>query len=176
MQNDSALIYLGRINGVHGVRGWVKIHSDCRPREAIFNYTKFVAKRGERSQTELVLLDGRTQGKGLVAKFKDIDDRDSAYALNGLELHIPRSALPAPEDDEYYWADLIGLEVISQDGEHFGIVHSIFETGANDVLVVRDDTGAETLIPFAAPQYITMVDFEQRQIIVDWQLEWSKGD
>lgn len=176
MPEQTALIYLGRINGVHGVRGWVKIHSDCRPRETIFNYSSFIAKRGNRSQSELKLIDGRAQGKGLVAKFEGIDDRDSAYALNGLSLYISRSELPEPGEDEFYWADLIGLTVVNKAGEQLGQVHELFETGANDVIIVRDPNNKEILIPFAVPEYVLEVNFETNVMIVDWSLDWLEHE
>ncbi|MBV7435090.1 ribosome maturation factor RimM [Cardiobacteriaceae bacterium TAE3-ERU3] len=176
MPEQTALIYLGRINGVHGVRGWVKIHSDCRPRETIFSYSTFIAKRGSRSSSELKLTDGRTQGKGLVAKFEGIDDRDSAYALNGLSLYVPRSALPEPDEDEFYWADLIGLTVINQTGETLGEVKELFETGANDVMIVRSPNNKEILIPFAVPEYVLEVDFERNVMTVDWSLDWLENE
>lgn len=176
MQDQTALVYLGRINGVHGVRGQVKIHSDCRPREAIFNYTHFIAKRGSRPISELTLINGRPQGKGLVAKFQGFDDRDSAYTLNGLSLYIPRSELPEPEEDEFYWMDLIGLTAINKSGEVLGTVKDLFETGANDVIIIRDDNNEEILIPFVVPDYIVEVDFDAQQVTVDWLREWSKSE
>lgn len=176
MTQHSALIYLGRINGVHGVRGWVKIHSECRPRDAIFSYREFIACQGRRkpSQIPLKLLDGRCQGKGLVAHFAGINDRDSAYTLHGLSLYVPRDALSEPSEDEYYWADLIGLRVVNQQGECLGHVENLFETGANDVMIVKDEYKQEILIPFITPTYICQVDFAQQTIHVDWLRAWSE--
>lgn len=166
------LITLGRIVGVHGVRGWVKIHSDCRPREAIFSYATFFAQRGTQPPTTLTLEHGKAQGKGLIAKFSACDDRDSAYALRGVTLLVARDALPKTAPDEFYWADLKGLHVVNRKGERLGEVLDLFETGANDVMIVRSAQGKECLIPFIQPETIREIDLTGKQITVDWALDW----
>ncbi len=167
-------IALGRIIGIHGLRGWVKIHSDCRPREAIFTYHEFTAERAEQfSQgVSLSLREGRLHSKGLIAHFDGIDERNQAIPLLGSTLSVTRSALAEPENGEYYWVDLIGLQVVNREGETLGEVRELFETGANDVLVVAGKTG-ELLIPFLTGTYIDTVDFPTRRLHVDWYREWS---
>lgn len=167
-------IILGRIIAVHGLCGWVKIHSDCRPREAIFSYREVTAKPAAQPYRDILLslLEGRPQGKGLIARFDGIVARDQALRLVGSSLSVARNALPEPEEGQYYWADLIGLEVINREGERLGTVRELFETGANDVLVVADAT-RELLIPFVRGTYIDTVEFSARRLHVDWHHEWS---
>lgn len=174
MPNGRQMIALGRIIGVHGVKGWVKIHSDCRPREGIFDYAEFSATRNQQlPATTLHLSDGHVQGKGLVAKFNEANTRDEAMALIGQTLSVSREALPELEDDAFYWADIIGLEVVNRENVALGTVIDIFETGANDVIIVKH-ANKEILIPFVVGQYIDAADFETNQLHVDWQLDWSE--
>ncbi len=91
-------------------------------------------------------------------------------AMVGLEIAVPRSALPPPQPDEYYWVDLEGLRVINADGRDFGTVSHLFSTGANDVLVARGDK--DRLIPFIQPDFVTRVDFEAGVVGVDWDPEF----
>ncbi|UJF25204.1 ribosome maturation factor RimM [Suttonella sp. R2A3] len=172
MNTPPNLIVLGRIVGVHGVRGWVKVYSDCRPREAIFSYANLYAQRGNQPPTTLKLECGKMQGKGLIAKFSECNDRDSAYALHGLTLLVDRADLPTTADNEYYWADLKGLEVVNLDNQPLGTVADLFETGANDVMVVKNAHNKEQLIPFVQPDYVREIDFSSSRIIVDWSDDW----
>lgn len=175
MNNPSALIQLGRIGGAHGVHGWVKLQSDCRPPQAILKYPTFTARRAPRPDITLTLAESRQQGDVLLARFTGVADRDHALSLRGLALFVPRNALPCPTEGEYYWADLIDLSVINRDGETLGRVRSLFETGANDVLIVADEQGDELLIPFIRPDYIEAIDLEGGKIHVDWQRAWSQN-
>lgn len=169
-------IIVGRIVAVHGLKGWLKIYSECRPREAIFKYREFIAEYADSTHDDcsLHLLEGRVRGKGLIARFDGIVERDQAMSLLGSTLNIARSALPEPERGEYYWADLIGLEVINRAGEMLGNVRELFATGANDVLVVTGKT-MELLIPFVTDMYIDTVDLNARCLYVDWHYDWSTG-
>jgi len=175
VSHDSADIIVGRIVGVHGIRGQVKVHSDCRPRESLFQYRQFIARQNGRPDIALQLLRGQTSGKGLVAAFTGINDRDQALALGGYTLYISRDQLPAPQDGEYYWADLIGLRVENRQGIALGRVSELFETGANDILVVKaDNSKAEILIPFVRPRYVEAIDLANGLMRVDWETEWSQ--
>ncbi len=106
------------------------------------------------------------KGKTLVARFAGIDDRETAAALVGQDLSVDRDRLPETAEDEYYWADLTGLEVVNREGIVLGRVHNLLSTGANDVLVVRGDR--ERLVPFVQGQYVLEVDLEAGRILVDW--------
>jgi 16S rRNA processing protein RimM len=163
-------IVVGRINGLHGVRGWVKVFSHTQPRENILSYrTWHLLRDGKWIATEL--LNGRQQGKGIVAHLKGCDDRDQAAALMETEIAIRREQLPEAAPGEYYWADLQGLKVINTEGIELGVVEHLLETGANDVLVVRDgDT--ERLIPYVFGQFVLDVALDQGVMRVDWDPEF----
>ncbi|MDO5090661.1 MAG: ribosome maturation factor RimM [Cardiobacteriaceae bacterium] len=172
MDNGDSTVILGRIVGVYGVRGMVKIHSECRPREAIFRYRHFLATPARGGEPlSLTLRNGRLQGQGLVAAFAEIGDRDQAQALRDYRLAVRREDLPALAEGEYYWADLIGLQVVNTAGAVLGDVHELFETGANDVMVVKNGK-AEILIPFVVGHYILEVDLAARRIVADWETDW----
>jgi 16S rRNA processing protein RimM len=117
------------------------------------------------------LLNGRQQGKGIVAHLKGCDDRDQAAALMETEIAIRREQLPEAAPGEYYWADLQGLKVINTEGIELGVVDHLLETGANDVLIVRDgDT--ERLIPYVFGQFVLDVALDQGVMRVDWDPEF----
>ena len=170
MSHDSADIIVGRIVGVHGIRGQVKVYSDCRPRESLFQYRQFTARQAGRPDIPLQLLRGQHSGKSMVASFAGIHDRDQALALGGYTLYISRAQLPATQEGEYYWADLVGLTVYNWQNELIGTVSSLMETGAHDILVVDGEHGRK-LIPFV-DHYIDNVDLEQGSIIADWGLDY----
>jgi 16S rRNA processing protein RimM len=159
-------ILLGRIVGLFGVDGWVKVESYTEPRARIFKYRPWLVRH---AGTEFSMdgVSGRAQGKGLVAALPDVVDRDNAAPLIGAEIWIPRSALPKVRRGEYYWTDLEGLDVVTIDGAALGKVSHLFSTGANDVLVVRDGE-RERLIPFVLKQFVMEVNLDSRRIVVDW--------
>ena len=157
-------IVLGRISGVFGVRGEIKLESWTDPREAIFRYQPWALVRGDSSST-MSGVRGRTHGQALVATVPGIDDRDRAQELVGFEISVSRSALPPPKPGEYYWVDLEELHVQTVDGVSLGIVSHLLDTGANHVLVAQGER--ERLIPFVAPHLVS-VDFDARRIVVDW--------
>ena len=156
-------VALGYISAVHGVKGWVKVFSFTRPMEAILGYEPWLLGE-EKRPVEIV--DGRKQGKGLVALLPGCDDRDQAARLVGQQVFVARDQLPPTEKGEYYWSDLEGLEVRTTDGVVLGRVAKLMETGANDVLVIRGD--GEHLVPFVQGQYVKRVDLEAGVIEVDW--------
>ncbi len=162
------LVHFGRITGLFGVQGWVKVFSHARPREAIIDYSPWLVEiNGDRR--EMVVEDGRAQGKGVVVKLVGVDDRDQASRLIGADIAIKFSQLPPPSKGEYYWVQLVGLEVINLAGQSFGKVDHLFETGANDVLVVRN--GKERWLPVTA-NVIREVDLEAGVIRVDWDADF----
>ena len=163
-------ILLGKIVGVFGVKGWVKLQSHTEPREALFDYLPWVLRqRG----TERIVdkIEGRAQGRGLVASFPGFDSRDAAEALIGTEIWVDRAAMPKPRKGEYYWVDLENLAVQTIDGLSLGRVSHLFATGSNDVLVAVDGE-RERLIPFLPDSVIKRVDLEAGLIVVDWDPEF----
>lgn len=163
------VVPMGRVVGLFGVKGWVKIHSYTRPREAILKYRSWRLKlAGDWRPFELA--EGRTQGRGVVARLEGIEDRDAASTMVGADIAVERAHLPKLAPGEYYWAELEGLKVVNLEGVELGTVSHLLETGgANDVLVV---VGArERLVPFTA-QAIREVDLERGTIRVDWDSEF----
>ncbi|WP_407352223.1 ribosome maturation factor RimM [Luteimonas sp. R10] len=171
MSDPGRRILLGRIHGAFGVRGELKLESFADPPERIFRYQPWLLRDAHGRERELSGAHGRETAKGIVARFPDIDDRDAADALRGAELWVPRSVLPPPGPGEYYWVDLEGLRVETVDGAPLGRVAYLFETGANDVLVARDDA-RERMIPFITPDYVRSVDFDAGVVVVDWDPEF----
>lgn len=153
---------------MYGVNGWLKLHSYTDPRVAILDYRDCLMKTAE-GWRPAKISDGKGHGKGVIARFAGIEDRDAAASCIGAELGVPREALPEPEDGHYYWADLEGLRVVTKSGADLGTVSHLLATGANDVLVVQGKT--ETLIPFVMGSVVLDVDVEQGKITVDW--EWD---
>jgi 16S rRNA processing protein RimM len=163
------MVVIGKINGVFGVRGQVKVFSYTEPRENILNYDPWMLGSGDRWETRQ-LVSGKVQGKGLIAQLKGCDDRDQAQLLVGKEIAIEKSQLAKTKPDEYYWSDLEGLKVITTDQETLGAVSHLFETGSNDVLVVQGER--EYLIPYIPGRVITEIDLDAGHIIVDWDPEF----
>ena len=161
-------VLLGRVQGIYGVKGWVKIFSYTEPRKNILDYSPWLVKLNNQWQ-EMKIESGRLQGKRVVAKIEGIDDPDAATALLNAEISVPRERLPEPGENEFYWTDLEGMRVIDQGENDLGVVDHIIATGANDVLVVRGEK--ETLIPFLLETAIKSVDFENGLIRVDWDVE-----
>ena len=158
-------VVLGRVSGLFGVQGWVRVFSHTDPREGIVGYNPvFLKQRDEWQPFEIE--DGRAHGAGVVLKFAGCDDRDQATTLLQREIAVRRAQLPPPEPGEYYWADLEGLRVVTLDGVELGTVHSLFATGANDVMVVRG--ARERLVPFIRGDVIVEIDLERRLLRVDW--------
>lgn len=156
-------VALGYISAVHGIKGWVKVHSWTRPMEAIFNYQPWLL--GE-EQKPVKIVDGRKQGKGLAALLPGIADREQAMLWVGQQISVNRDQMPATGKDEYYWSDLEGLEVHTLKGEVLGRVDRLMETGANDVLIIRGER--EHLIPFIQGQFVMNIDLAGGRMDVDW--------
>ena len=168
--DEQRFVTLGRISGVHGIQGWVRVHSDTSPRENIVDYSPWHLVREGRRELWKVK-SGRRQGKAVVAKLEGCNDRDAAEELVGALISIPRSALPdTTVPGEYYWADLVGLRVETVDGVELGRIEQLFETGSNDVIVVQGDK--ERLVPYIWEQVVREVDLEAGVMRVDWDPEF----
>lgn len=178
-------VTLGRIAGVYGIKGWVKLVSSTRPLEAILRYPRWwISRPGSLNGYEARLLEGRIHGAGLVAQISNpdgsaVEDRDSAARLVGLEIAVPRSALPPAGPNEVYLMDLVGMSVRSVEGAGLGAVESVTSNGAQDVLVLRDaaaldETGAplRRLIPFVRGPIIESVSLDRNEIVAHWQPDW----
>ena len=118
----------------------------------------------------MTLEAGKIVSGELQVKFEGIDDRDQAFALRGYIIEIPREEFAPTEEDEYYWADLVGMTVVNKDDIVLGKVINLMETGANDVLMINGEHG-QILIPFVS-NYIETVDTESKTITADWGLDY----
>lgn len=159
---SSGLITVGKISGHFGIKGWVKVISYTEPAKNIFSYNKWLINNKSH-----VLSEGKTHGKQLIAKLDDFDVREDSDILIGKDICIEKSQLPELDAEDFYWCDLVGLEVMDQHGQQLGSVTSVFATGANDVLVIKGDE--EILIPYIPGMYISAVNIEAGQIVVDWE-------
>lgn len=169
------MVVLGRVTAPFGVRGWVKIQpfgDDPLAWCALPQWwlgSREDAPEGEWRTVDLA--ECRAHGKGLIAMLAGVADRNAAEALAGLYVGAPRSALPEPDEGEYYWADLIGLEVVNLAGETLGRVERLISTGAHDVLCVRDEQGAERLLPCVGA-VVKEVEAAAGRMRVDWGSDW----
>lgn len=160
-------VALGYISAVHGIKGWVKVHSWTRPIEAILDYQPWLLGK---EQKPVSIVDGRKQGKSLAALLPGVNDREQASVFVGQKIFVQREQLPETGPDEFYWSDLEGLEVHTLDGQILGRVDRLMETGANDVLVIQGQR--EHLVPFIQGQFVRRVDLEAGRMDVDWDPEF----
>lgn len=166
MRDESEPIIVGRIIGIYGIKGWVKIMSYTRPRENILGYNPWLIRR-QGDWQEIPLRAGRLHGKGIIAAFEDMTEKETVRPLLDADIAVYRSQLRPLEAEEYYWHDLLGAEVVNQQGTNLGKVVEILETGANDVLVVEGKD--RHLIPYVREHYVLEIDLERNLIRVDWQ-------
>lgn len=175
MSQSSDYIILGKISGVHGIKGWVKVFSYTSPRLKITEYSDWYIQDDSKSWKAKRVIDGKKQGKNIIAQLDHVKNRDHAEALIGKEIAIRNEQLKALSENEYYWRDLIGLSVETTEGESLGKIDWLFDTGSNDVIVVKDDTGnknKERMLPFLIGDVIKSVDLNESLMIVDWDPEF----
>jgi len=165
------MIVVGKVAGYFGVRGWCKIFSHTSPRDNILNYSPWYLRSSPKQDWyEVKVVQGKPHGKGIVALFEGRDSRDDVAALMQYEIGIRQSQLESLPSDEYYWSQLIGLKVVTINGDELGNITSMMETGANDVIIVNGDK--ERLIPFVQGQYVMSIDLDAGQMVVDWDPEF----
>ena len=172
-------VELGKVVGVWGVKGWIKLHSYCRNRTDIGNYDVWWLQKKSalnnqntnESPSRIEVLACRQQGQGIIAQLDGINDRDQALALSDQVISIKETDLPELPNGKYYWQQLIGLSVTNSE-KTIGKIVSIFETGANDVLtIVGDDKKVEVLIPYI-DNVVKSVDLEKGEMLVDWDPDY----
>lgn len=168
MRNED-LVIMGFVRGAFGVRGGLKVHADTQYADSLFDYPVWWIGK-ENDWKAYTFVDGAVQPKNLVAQLKEVSDRDQAEAMRGLKIAVPKAELPPAEEGEYYWSDLIGMDVINTEGVCLGKVVDLMETGASDVLVVGTEHG-QTLIPFV-DAYVGDVDTQNKRISVDWGADY----
>lgn len=164
------MVIMGRVASAHGIRGWVKIQPFTEYLDSLLDYKTWWVGHEHGPWREVKVQQCEAHNKTLAAQLPDCPDRTAAEKLKGMLVAVPRSSLPEQQDDEYYWADLIGMAVVNEAGVVLGTVDNLLETGANDVLSVKGDSGA-MLIPFVASA-IKQVDVKNKVIRVDWALDY----
>ena len=173
-------IEVGRIADAWGIKGWFKVVPHSADPEALFaskNWFLLPTERGAQSFTGVARLsvkEAKEHSDTVVATANGVDDRTAAEALRGSRIFISRSHFPKAAEDEYYWVDLIGLDVINREDVALGVVKELLSTGAQTVLVMdyqEDGKICERMIPFVSA-YVDDVDLKARRIRVDWQADY----
>lgn len=167
------MVVMGRIVAPYGIYGWLKVQPMTEALDGLFDYPDWWLGREDglrKSPWQMFEVEtAKVHVNTLLVKLKGINDRDAALACKGKHIAVPREQLPEADEDEYYWSDLIGLNVKNQQGEDFGLIAELFETGANDVMVVKGER--ERLIPFIN-QVVIEVDIATKTMLVDWDAEF----
>jgi 16S rRNA processing protein RimM len=181
-------IELGRIQEAWGLKGWVHILPHSADTEALFASSQWFLQPPEArfargfsafsGCVRVTVAEIKSHSDGTVARLEGVDDRTAAEALKGVRIFVPRSAFPAAPEGEYYWVDLIGLDVVNREGVHLGVVRDLMPTGPHSVLVLEfteevdgKQKIAERMIPFVSA-YVDSVDQAARRITVDWGLDY----
>lgn len=166
---------LGKVAEPYGVRGWIKIYPHA---DDPLDWAKVPVwwlgredRAGHIDWQSHRLLACKMQGSALVAQLDAVSDRTAAEVFKGQWVGSPRDALPTLPENEFYWADLIGLKVVNQQAEHIGDVAGLIETGANDVLRLLDAEGVEHLLPYV-DAVVLKVDLAAGEILVAWGKDW----
>jgi 16S rRNA processing protein RimM len=166
---------MGRIGAPWGIKGWVKLISFTDPLDNLLEYRRFYIQ-GDNGLTALDFVDIKEHGQALVGLIKGCDVREAAAQFTGKELLLAKAELPALKEG-YYWYQLEGLRVVTLSGQDLGVVQSLLETGANDVLVVRGDAHSvdrqERLLPYVEDAVVKSVDLSKALILVDWDAAWN---
>jgi 16S rRNA processing protein RimM len=176
-------VEVGRIIGAWGIKGALKVKAFSADPQALFSSRRWFVQQADgptpkpglarAPRTQLLrITDAREQGDHVVATAQDIGDRNAAEALTGYQVFIPRQSFPTPDADEFYWVDLIGLNVSNRAGTALGVVVGLIETGPHCVLRLsrRDADDQELMIPFVAA-YVDAVDLKAKSIKVDWDFD-----
>jgi 16S rRNA processing protein RimM len=158
-------VVVGRFGRAHGVRGDIFIISFTEPHTNILDYSPWLIEKNGEWQP-LSITSTKLHDHQIVVHIKNCDDRDLAKLYTNSDIAVPIEALPKLEGEEYYWSQLIGLNVVNQQGETLGHVIEVLETGANDVLVVKGLT--EHLVPYTK-EAVLNIDLTTNQITVNWE-------
>jgi len=159
--NSELFVTLGKIVGVHGIKGHVKIHCEAESFSILAPGRSVIIRDPKGVNRVMEIVDARPQGRTLLLRLEGVSDRNAAEMLRGLDLLVEKSRLPELEPDTYYWADIAGMSVVSVDGQLVGNVASLIVTGSNDVYVVRTPDGGEILIP-AIASVVLEIDPDRR--------------
>ena len=176
-------VEVARVLDAWGVKGWIRVQPYAKDPQALFSSRRWFLRPPEAASRAPVreaaaplpallrVIEAREHGDGVVASVRDVLDRNGAEALRGARIFVPRSSFPTAGNDEFYWVDLIGLQVFNRDGVRLGEVSGLLDNGAQSVLQLRDGDAPERLIPFVAA-FVDQVDLPGRRILVDWGLDY----
>ena len=173
-------IEVGRIADAWGVKGWFKVLPHSADPQALFSSTRWYlqpSERGAKTFSGTVLLrvrETKDHSDTVVARADGIEDRSGAESLRGARVFVPRSSFPTAQDDEFYWVDLLGLDVFNREGVHLGRVKELMSTGPQSVLVLEyeeEGKALERMLPFVSA-YVDGVDLPGKRINVDWQADY----
>ena len=173
-------IEVGRIADAWGIKGWFKVLPHSASPEALFSSKRWFlqpSERGAKTFSGTVLLkikEAKDHSDSVVAASAEVPDRNTAELLKGARIFVSRASFPTPEADEYYWVDLIGLDVVNREGVALGAVRELLHTGPQTVLVLayeEEGKAKERMIPFVSA-YIDTVDLAGRRITADWQPDY----
>ena len=162
------MVVMGRVSAPFGVKGWIKVQPFTAAPANLLSYTVWWLGRDD-AWVKYAVSNVQVHGRSVVAQFEGCEDREAAARFRGMQVAIPRDALPQTDANEFYWADLVGLKVVNGAAQHLGHVVRLLETGANDVLVVEGER--ERLIPFIA-DVVKQVDLGSGVITVDWGADY----
>jgi 16S rRNA processing protein RimM len=163
-------VVMGQVAAPYGVKGWIHIQSYTAQPDALGGYSSWWLGNETQGYRPFGLKACKLHGAELVAQLNEIEDRDQALALKGQQIAVPRHLLPAPGQDEYYWSDLMGMQVENPAGAVLGTLVERMETGANDVMVVQGEA-RQHLIPWV-DRFVQKVDPANRRIVVDWEQDY----
>ena len=170
MADDISPLVIGRITGVYGIKGWVKVRSFTRPASNLINYSPLLLKI-EGNWQESAIEAAQYRGDRLLVKLQGVDSPEQARTYRPCDIGIAAEKLPQLPEQQYYWHQLIGMSVFDIQNAMIGNVDEIAETGANDVLVVRTNEKKRILIPLVMDIYVKSVDIANHRICVDWESE-----
>ena len=169
MSNQENWIVVGRFGRPHGIKGFVTVHSFTEPRDNILRYEDWHAFINHKWQP-IKLLNAEVQTKSIIAQIEGYPERETVAHLTNVEIAVQQAQLEELDSGEYYWHQLIGMNVVNSKGESFGKVTEIIPTGSNDVLLVQGEK--RHLIPYLPSQFILDVNLSQQLITVDWDLDF----
>lgn len=170
----NTLMKIGQLKKPYGIKGWLWVFSDTDEHSDIFDIKQWWMKTATGIKP-LTVKAWREQGPGIVAQFEQVPDRNVAEMMNGVTIWVDRDVLPEPEEDEYYWSELVGMHVINEQDECLGDITEMFETGAHAIMRVAATSnsldGEERLIPWHK-QTVISVDVAANTVRVDWQNDY----
>jgi 16S rRNA processing protein RimM len=169
---DRNLIRVARVAGAFGVKGEVRISAFTEDPKTLLAHKSLLKEDGSPG---LTLLSGRAQKDNLIARVEGVETPEAADALRGLQLYIPRNALPEPDEDEFYLTDLIGLSAVSPAGEELGRVKAVRDFGAGDILEIQPPAGASWWVAFTR-EAVPTVDIAGGKVVVDRPAEVSEKE